>query len=144
MKDITGMAEIRKLFSDIEKIPDRALGKASRAGSNIALKDARKNSPKKTLKLARGIKLKKEKRKKGKHVYQIGFFGASGKGEEFVKVSKDGKRSFYPVSQEFGWIDEKGVKHEGKRFLRNAIDNNRDKIQKAITDVIGKELDKLR
>lgn len=142
--DIIGVKEVKKMLEDVGKAPAKVLTKSVKSGAKIALNSARDNAPVDTGNLKRGIRLKAEKRRNGRRVYGVGFFGKSGKGEEFVKESKKGKRSFYPVSQEFGWIDEQGKRHPGKRFLRNAIDNNRGSIQDKILETMAEEIDKVR
>lgn len=143
--DLIGLDEIIKTLQQVDKIATRSITKAAKAGAQIVLTNARINAPVDTSNLKKGIKLKLEKSKeKVKKVYQIGFFGKSGKGEEFVKISKDGKRSFYPVSQEYGWIDADGTKHQGKRFLRDALDNNRIQVTEKTLTTLANEIDKVR
>lgn len=142
---VYGIDEVIKLFDEIEKVTTVTLTRAARAGSKIVVTDARANAPKDEGDLKRGIKSKLEKSKtKGKKVFSIGFYGKDGKGSEFVKISKEGKRSFYPVSQEYGWVDKSGKRHPGKRFLRNAIDNNREIVNQTVMQTLGEGLDKLR
>jgi len=81
------------------------------------------------------MKLKLEKSKvKGKKTYQVTFDKAYN--DVFVKVSKNGKRSYYPASQEFGWIKKDGTKVPGKHFIRNAGDSNEGKFQKTVIDTM--------
>lgn len=142
--EIFGVKEVKKLLEDVGKAPAKVLTKAAKSGAKIVQADAKANAPVDTGNLKRGIKLKTEKRRKYKRVYEIGFFGKGGKGEEFVKIGKNGKRSFYPVSQEYGWVDKSGKKHPGKRFLRNAVDHNRERVKNEMLTVMGTEIDKLK
>lgn len=124
---VIGVREVQELLRQVDRVAQKVITKSAKSGANIALKDARANAPKSTGNLKKSIKLKAEKRRKGKKVYDIKFIG-----ENLVKISTTGKRSFYPASQEFGWVDEQGRRHEGKRFLRNAIDNNRGQIEQEV------------
>lgn len=154
MAIIYGVESVKKLIEDIGKAPARVLTKAAKAGANLARQKARADAPIYSGKkregvvrgaLKRGMKLKSEKKKTGKKVYQILFSGKGGKGEEFVRISKKtGKRSFYPASQEYGWKLQNGGKQPGKRFMRNAIDLQRTKIDAVVLEIMGQELDKLR
>lgn len=143
--EVIGIDEVIELLKDVEKVSIRSVTKAAKVGAKIARDDARANAPVDTGQLKRGIKMKLErKRTQGKRVYSIGFYGKSGKGEEFVKYSKSGKRSFYPVSQEYGWVDKNGKRHEGKKFLRNAIDKNREQINRVVLQTLADELKGVR
>lgn len=114
--------------------------KSAKAGAIIAFNYAKTHAPVgETGNLKKSIKLKLEKRKTGKRIYDIKLGDETG-----VKFSKEGKRSFYPVSQEYGWTDQYGNHHAGKRFMRNAIDKNRNTINQTILETMGKEIDKLR
>jgi len=142
--DIFGVKEVKKLLEEAGKAPAKVLTKAVKTSAKIVLLAARDNAPVDTGTLKKGIRLKAERRKSGKCVYQIGIFGASGGGEEFVKHSSKGKRSFYPASQEYGWTDEYGHYHPGYRYLRNAADRNTERVHTSILQILGEELDKLR
>lgn len=141
---IIGMDKVQKLINDIGKVPAKILTKATKTAATIVRNEARSNAPVDTGAMRRGLKLKSEKRRKHKRVYEVGFFGKAGKGEEFVRYSKSGKRAFYPASQEYGWTDQYGHRHEGKRFLRSAVDNNRENIRQTIMETMGNEIDKLK
>jgi hypothetical protein len=56
--------------------------------------------------------------------------------EQLAKTSKGGKRSYYPASQEFGWIKKDGTKVPGKHFIRDAGDSNEGKFQKTVIDTM--------
>jgi hypothetical protein len=72
--------------------------------------------------------IRKEKRKKGKSVYQVG----------------PDSTGWYAHFVDYGFTDKSGVKWEGNRFLRDSIDTNREVITETILEEMAKELDKLR
>ncbi len=61
----------------------------------------------------------------------------------FVKTSKDGKRSYYPASQEYGFLSKGGRYIPGYRFLRRAIDDNDQQIEQVTIESAGKAIDKI-
>ena len=141
MIEILGIREVNKLFKKLDKVSQSVVTRSAKAGAKIARDDAKTNAPVSPGggRLKRSIKMKAEKRKRMKKVYDIKFVG-----EGLAKISKNGKRSFYPVSQEYGWITQSGKKTQGKRFLRNAIDNNRKTIRKVILATMLTELKKVK
>ena len=138
---ITGVDEVIRLMQQVDKVSQSVVTRAAKAGANIVKKDAKANAPVRSGALKKSITMKAEKRKKGKKVYDIKFVG-----ENLVKISKSGKRSFYPVSQEYGWMTKSGKKIIPKKagYLRNAIKNNRTKVQQTMIDVMKTELEKVR
>jgi HK97 gp10 family phage protein len=140
--EIEGLDKVIDLLDDIEKLPQKCVTQAAKSGAEIALNEAKAKAPVDTGLLRKSIKMKAEgSKQKGKKVYQIRF-----EGEGLAKVSKEGNRSFYPVSQEYGWTDKNGKKHTPKTtgFFRGAIDNNRNRITEKTVSVLAEELDKLR
>jgi len=139
--DIKGMAELESMFKQLGKVPQTVATKSARAGARIALKAAKANAPVDTGDLKRGIILKREKRRKpGKAVYDV--MMSPHMNDVFVKISKDGKRSYYPASQEYGFLTVDGGYVPGYRFLRNSIDDNKSAIEKKVLETAGKEVDK--
>ncbi len=137
--EIVGMDEVEKLLKGIGTITNKHISKACRAGGNIVKAAAKKEAPYKSKQMKKSIKLKAERGRKGKKVFRIGFYG-----DGLVKESKGGNRSFYPVSQEYGWTMENGKRVHTKPFLRPAIDNNREEIRRTILQTLYNELKKLR
>ena len=138
--NIIGANEVRRLFEQVGRAPAKVLTKATRKGARIVQRAAKTNAPVDEGLLKRSIVLKAEKNKKGKRVYQI----VVKSDERFVKISKSGKRSFYPASQEYGWTDQYGHYHPGYRYLRKAADNNQSSVRSVILSVMAEELDRLR
>lgn len=143
--DVVGVNEVRRLFEQVGRAPAKVLTKAVKTSAKIVLLAARANAPVDEGDLKKGIRIKAERRKRaGMRVYQIGVFGKSGGGDEFVKISRAGKRSFYPASQEYGWTDQYGHYHPGYRYLRNAADRNAVRVHTMMLEIMAEELDRLR
>jgi len=140
---IVGVREVQKLFEQVGKAPAKVLNKAVRKGGNVVMKAAKDNASKfenPTGSLRNNIVMRAERSKKGKKVYQI--FVASH--PHFVKISKAGKRSFYPASMEYGWTDQNGKYHPGYRYMRKAAEENAGIVKGLILEVMASELDRLR
>jgi HK97 gp10 family phage protein len=141
--EIRGMRELQQTIKELGKLPQKCVTKAARNGAKIAQKDAKINAPVDQGNLKRGIVLRPEKsRTQGKKVFQVTF--NRNMNEFFVKVSKDGKRAYYPASMEYGYFAKNGRYIPGYRFMRKSIDNNEQLIEDAMIDVLAKEIDKLR
>lgn len=140
-KNLIGYDEVMKWLDAGYKIPAAKLSKAVKAGSNIAKQYAKADAPVKTGLLKRSIRMKLEKRKANKKVYQIYFAN----GDLLAKIGKNGKRSFYPASQEYGWKLQNGKKHIPAKagYYRNAVEKNRSRIANTIMQAISVELNKL-
>lgn len=125
---IYGVDEVKSLLTKVEKFPIKILTKAVKDAAKIALAYAKANVYSGGFKKETGdsykLKIKAEKRKKGKKVY------------------------FIQGDWKAHWIDfghwAKGTWVPGNRFLRDSVDKNRQKIQQTILNELGKELDKLR
>ena len=138
---IDGMQELERAFRELGKVPQTVAPQSARAGGRIALKAAKALAPVDTGELRDGIILKRERsRTKGKAVYDVMMDPA--KNDIFVKTTKDGKRYYYPASQEYGFMTVDGKYIPGYRFLRRAIDDNAEQIEKKILESAGKAVDK--
>lgn len=135
-----GITEVQRLFVAAGKAPARVISKSTRKGAAIVQRAAKTYAPKDEGVLRQGIVLKAERSQKGKKVYQV----VVKSDPRFVKISKAGKRSFYPSSQEYGWTDPSGKYHPGFRYLRKAAERNKNLVLITIVREMGKELDKLR
>jgi len=141
--EIEGMKELEKTIRKLGKLPQKCVTKAAKKGAQIALKAAKQNAPFLTGALEEGIILKGEKtRRKGKKVYQVTMNPAMN--DVFVKTTKDGKRYYYPASQEYGFITKNGGYVPGFHYLRDSLVDNKERIEKTVVDVLAKEIDKLR
>lgn len=139
--DIVGMRELERSFRELGKIPQTISTKAAKAGAQIAFKAAKQNAPVDSGDLKSGIVMKPERRVKlGKKVYDIMLDPA--KNDLFVKTSADGKRAYYPASQEYGYMTANGGYVPGFRYLRKSITENKRAIENKVVEVAGKAVDK--
>jgi HK97 gp10 family phage protein len=139
--EIEGLEEVMRMFREVGEVSQKIITKAAKTGAKIVQQDAKSNAPKDTGKLKRSIKMKAEKRKKGKKVYDIKFVG-----DDLAKIGKNGERSFYPVSQEYGWMGRDGNKIIPKktRFLRNAKEKNDARVKQLIINELKKGIEEVR
>lgn len=138
---LEGLDEVLKMLKDVESLPQKCVNKSARNGAKISQKDAKNNAPFLTGTLEESISLKAEKtNKKGKKVYQVTLKN----NPEFVRITAEGNRYYYPASQEYGFRLRNGGKVEGLHFLRNSIDKNNSKIESTMVQVLADEIDKLR
>ncbi|WP_236293090.1 HK97-gp10 family putative phage morphogenesis protein [Paenibacillus allorhizoplanae] len=135
------MRQLERDMRRLGQVPQKVATKAARAGAAIARKAAKANAPVDTGQLKKSLIMKAERKvKPGKKVF--GVMPSPHMNDVLVKISKRGKRSYYPASQEYGWTTN-GHYTPGYRYLRHAIENNDDKIEKAVIETAGKEIDKI-
>ncbi|MDN4069938.1 HK97 gp10 family phage protein [Paenibacillus vini] len=140
--EIKGMKELERLIQLMGKVPQSVATKSAKAGATIALKAARRSAPEDKGDLKGGIILKPERRVVvGKKVYDVMMDPT--KNDVFVKTSKEGKRSYYPASQEYGFMTANGGFVPGFHFLRNSITENSRAIEEKIVQVAGLTIDKV-
>lgn len=138
--ELEGLDEVLKALNSLEKLPQKCVNKSARNGAKIALNSARNKSPYFTGALSNGIILKAEKTsKQGKKVYDITFEN----NPDFIKITKDNKRYYYPASQEYGFRTKGGGKVEGLHFMRNSLEDNKTIIEKTMVEVLASEIDKI-
>jgi phage protein, HK97 gp10 family len=138
---LIGFDDLMRDFEKLGKVPQSAATRGAQAAGRLALKAAKANAPVDTGELRDGIILKGERnRDRGKKVYDIMMDPA--KNDVFVKMTKDGKRAYYPASQEYGFLTVDGRYIPGYGFLRRAIDDNAEQIERKVLEVAGREVDK--
>lgn len=141
MARIDGMRELERAIQRLGRVPQTVATKGARAGATIALRSAKANAPVDEGNLKKGIILKRERRTKpGKTVYDVMMDPAMN--DVFVKISAEGERSYYPSSQEYGWITESGRYVPGYRYLRKSVEDNAGQIEKKIVDEAIKAAEK--
>lgn len=139
---LVGFDNLMRDFERLGKVPQSAATRAAQAGGRIALKAAKANAPVDTGELRDGIILKGERnRERGKKVYDVMMDPA--KNHIFVKTTKEGKRYYYPASQEYGFLTVDGGYIPGYGFLRRSVDDNAEAIERKILEVAGREVDKV-
>lgn len=128
--DIIGLRDLERSFRELGKVPQTVATQSARAGASVARRAAKANAPEDTGALKQAIIMKRERRsKRGKAVYDI--LIDPSKNDQFVKISRDGKRSYYPASQEYGFFTVDGRYIPGYGYLRRAVDDNRREIEHA-------------
>lgn len=136
---IVGLNEVRRLFEEVGRAPAKVLTSATRKGARIALRYAKAHVPvgvewttgtfaHEPGNLKKSLKIKKEKRKRGKSVYTIG----------------PDSTGWYAHFLDTGFTARNGRFIPGTRFLRDSVDVNRGKIRDTILEDMAKELEKLR
>jgi hypothetical protein len=145
--EISGLDNLIQLIEELEKVPQSVATKAARSGAQIDLTATKQDAPELDGWLKSSLKLVGEKTKtKGKKVYEITFDSAYN--SKLVKISKTGKRSYYPVSQEFGWKYPNGGGHYGLQYMKNTAREKENEVEQKMVDVaqvaIQKILDKAR
>lgn len=117
---IEGLKEVIDMIQDMEQVAQEVVDPAAKAGAKIGLGAAIANAPSKTGKLKRSLTLKKAKTKsKLRAAYKVGTKGV--------------KYSFY--------VEAGTKKMPARPYIRPAIDENRDKIDREIKKEIIKGLD---
>lgn len=139
--EIVGMKELERMFKKLGKVPQSTATKSARAGARISLKAAKANAPEDSGDLKRGIIMKKERKTKpGKAVFDIMMDPAMN--DVFVKESKEGKRSYYPASQEYGFLTANGGYVPGYHFLKRSITEHDAEIERKVLETAGKDVEK--
>ena len=141
---IEGMEEAIKMIKDVGELPQKCVTKAAKKGIQIAKKDAKGGGwVDETGYLRKSIKEKAEKSKiKGKKVYDL--WPDPSMNDVFVKISKKGKRAYYPASIEYGFKTKSGGYVPGFKFLHNSLTDNKSEIENTIVSVLSDEIDKLK
>jgi HK97 gp10 family phage protein len=139
--EIDGLDDLEKMIKELGKLPQKCVTQSAKDGAKIALASAKVKAPKDTGDLRKGIIIKGEKKTvSGKKVYDVMMDPAMN--DVFVKVTKEGKRYYYPASQEFGFITKKGKKTEGHHFLRDALVDNKAQIEAKVIEKLSQLIDK--
>lgn len=143
--EIEGMSELVGLIKELGDLPQKVVTQSAKDGGKIALAAAKVYAStrmrERSGNLARGIVLIGERKSvQAKKVYQVVM--DSKMNDVFVKISKSGKRYYYPASMEYGFITKKGTKTAGKHFLRDALVDNSEEIERAVLDKLIKGIDK--
>ena len=140
---VDGLDDLIKTINELGQLPQRCVTPAARKGGQTLLRAVRAAAPVETGDLRRGIVLKPEKsRRRGKKVYQVVF--DANMNDVFAKVSKSGKRAYYPSSMEYGYVTRNGGYIPGYRFMRDTSNSMENAVKDVMIDVLSKQIDKLR
>ena len=121
---IEGMDEVIKLVAELGDAAADALDKASKAGADMVLSEAKQRVPVDTGKLRDSLVLKKSRVKKVKVK------------SEYYVTKKSGAEHFAPV--ELGTS-----KMKAQPFLRSAIDENKNSIAKKVNEEMLKAIGRI-
>jgi hypothetical protein len=155
---VSGQRELKRKLNALGKnFPKGKIRKAANKAVNLPLKQARKNAPKDTGALRKGIikveeKAWKARKKLKKAVFQIYFDNA--KNSIFQKPlnpetqgSRGGQtripHAYYPVSMEYGFHVEVGKRSPGKHFISRAIEQTQSQTTKVLIDDLIDSIDKI-
>jgi hypothetical protein len=139
---VTGFNELKQLIDQLGKVPQKVATRAASAGARIDLSATKADAPVYDGWLKASLKMIGERASKpGKKVYEITFDRAYN--SKLVKTSKAGKRSYYPVSQEFGWKYKNGGYHVGLQYMKNTAEENKSKVEQKIIDIAKDGIDKV-
>lgn len=147
MVEIEGYRRLEQTLEQLNKLPQKIVTKAARKGANVVFKQAKKEAPVEIGNLKKGVILRTEKtRTKGKKVFQVVMDRAFNR--FFVKVSKSGKRAYYPASQEYGFFSRgpngsRGRYIPGFNFLRGSNASKQREAQQIIIRTMLTEVDKI-
>lgn len=138
---IEGMDDLKKSIKKLGALPQKCVTSSAKKGAQIWLKAVKANAPVDEGDLKKGIVLKGERtKKKGKKMYQVTF--DSSMSDVFVKTSKDGKRSYYPASQEYGFFMRNGQYMPGYHFMKTSAEENAGAVETKIVSELSKNIDK--
>ncbi|MFB7142075.1 HK97 gp10 family phage protein [Gottfriedia sp. NPDC056225] len=147
MVEIEGYRRLEQTLEQLDKLPQKIITQAARKGANVVFKQAKKEAPVEIGNLKKGVILRPERtRTKGKKVFQVVMDRAFNR--IFVKVSKRGKRAYYPASQEYGFFSrgkdgKKGRYIPGYNYLRGSNASKHNEAQQVIIRTMLTEVDKI-
>lgn len=128
-------------FSDVAHISESVMRPLVQSSAAALATRSQVNAPNRTGDLSRGIIASQAPERSsdpGKIVYDI-YFDAS-MNDKFVKVTADGKRYYYPASQEYGFKTVGGKRVPGRYFMRDTTveyaAEHRDRIADGIDTVL--------
>jgi len=128
--EIKGLKAIMDKCEDVDKAVRSVLGDAVLAGADIIRDDAKRRAPVHTGNLRKGIISHITWHKNATKAF-AGVCMDPAMNTVFVKISKNGKRYYYPSSVEYG---HKGT--PAQPFMRPAMDKNKKNVKEAITSKV--------
>jgi len=155
---ISGVRELERQLHGLGKnFPKAKVRQAANKGANLPLKQARKNAPKETGQLKKGIvkveeKAWKRRKKLKKAVFQIYFDEAkNGIFQRPIDPSVQGSRggqtriphAYYPVSLEYGFHYDHGKRTRPQYFIKDAIQTTQNEAVKTMVDHMLDSINKI-
>jgi len=136
---VEGLDELVDSIDRLGNLPRKHVRAAARKASQKVLTATRKIAPRKTRALKKGITKKEEKsRTPGKAVFDIRM--DSKKNDVFVK-EYNGKRAYYPASQEYGFKTRSGRKVQGKYYFKRAAEQSKGQFEREVIQELSKRID---
>lgn len=126
------------------RISEKEIGQPVKASAEALKARIRASAPVRTGDLRRGIiVLGKPERSSvpGKVVYDIAM--DAGMNDRFVKMSKAGKRYYYPSSMEYGFRIGRGRRYPGKYYMRDTSVEFASEHEKRVIDAVGEIVEEL-
>lgn len=158
--EILNAHEISEFFVELQRVPQKSVTKAARAGAMIIKRKVKASSqiPVKYGFLQRSIKEFQEKKQKGKRnnsgkaAFDVGFdhrynnifqkhTKAGGKGTRGSKNPKD--MYYYPASMEYGFATSNGGVG-GHYFLKSSAVAESANVQDKMLEVLSDDIDKIK
>ena len=128
-------------LADVNRIAEAVMAPHVKTSADLLVSRLRPNAPSRTGALSRGIMVSPAPERSSdpaKVVYDIYFDPAMN--ETFVKKTKDGKRYYYPASQEYGFKTANGKRVPGRYYMRNtAVEfygTHRDRMADGVNDIL--------
>lgn len=155
---ISGVRELETQLNAMGKnFPKAKVRQAANKGANLPLKQARKNAPKESGALKKGIikveeKAWKRRKKLKKAVFQIYFDRAKNSiFQKPIDPSVQGSRggqtkvphAYYPVSLEWGFHYDIGKRTKPQHFIKRAIESTQDETVKTVVDHMLDSINKI-
>lgn len=135
--------EIAASVLRLGKIPASAMSAPVIKGATKVKRMARMLAPRRTGALRQGIVVrpgKERSRYKGKYVKDIWMNPEMS--DTFAKYSR-GKRYYYPSSQEYGFLTQRGSRWPGRYYMRTAATVTEDVYEQFVLDEFKRKLDKI-
>jgi hypothetical protein len=124
-------------LSQLEKFPKAGLKRVMRQAANVIKDEVKAIAPYETGMLANAIQLREEK---SRTPYKTSFRVTLRSDPAFIK-EVDGKRYWYPASQEYGWKLKDGEKEPGKHYMRYGGDLTSEEVKQMIVEEFDKVID---
>jgi hypothetical protein len=124
-------------LAELEKFPKSGLKRVMRQAANVIKGEVQAIAPYETGMLANAIVLKEEK---SRTPYKTSFRVTLRSDPAFVKMV-NGKRYFYPASQEYGWTLRNGEQVPGKHYMKYGGDLTSEEVKQMIVDEFDKVID---
>lgn len=126
------------------RISEKEIARPVKASAEALKARIRANSPKRTGNLREGIIVlpkPEQSSTPGKMVYDIAM--DAGMNDAFVKMSKSGKRYYYPGSMEYGFRIGRGRRYPGKYYMRDTSVVFAPEHEERVIDAVGEIVEEL-